>query len=699
MKRQVKVFIEGQELDLFDDEQISVSSSVQNVYDISKSNTDVSQSFTVPGTARNNRIFQHFYETDVDSTIDHNLRRDGYIEIDLTTFKRGRIQLDKANVEKGKIKSYTITFYGKLVTLKDLFGEDKLMDLDHSSYSHNFTFTEVMGRIYGTNSNTNVQYPLISSNRLWEYVGLNANYNFPNWVTSTLTGNNITTTGGAINVLTELFPAVKLNAIITMIQNKYGITFNSNFFSTEQWREAYLWYKNRDVVKAHTLANYIDFDTLSSNVIVDIDTTQYVNLSLNTVNVVYQPAFATNHAIAIDVISVSSATVKYWVDVYVNGVLTNSVEGINGSLNNVTGYASIYTATNVAGLNDTVQFKVRAESGLTIDFNMRYRIFDGVIFNVSIYSCVTQNLLGFIDLSLCAPDMKIADFMSGILNQFNMVVENTGENEYTIEPLVNWYTLGKVYDITTATDFDTTEIAKVPLYRKISFKYQQSESAMNKYYLQSWQKEYGDTEYIYPYDGGDYNIQVPFENLMFNQYYHSGAPSGLQVGFSLNNALAPYVPKPVILYRYGVVSGLPHDVRYEDGLGNTSHDDIYTMFGQDYTDSITSIKYSLNFAPETSTYHLVAIQQGIFATYYFQYLYNLYNLKNRITTVKAVLPISILTKLRLCDRVIIRDKRYIINDIKSNLNTGESTLRLLNDFMPIDPDDLIPPGNEEEVEE
>jgi hypothetical protein len=95
----------------------------------------------------------------------------------------------------------------------------------------------------------------------------------------------------------------------------------------------------------------------------------------------------------------------------------------------------------------------------------------------------------------------------------------------------------------------------------------------------------------------------------------------------------------------------------------------------------------------------VAIQQGIFATYYFQYLYNLYNLKNRITTVKAVLPISILTTLRLCDRVIIRDKRYIINDIQSNLTTGESTLRLLNDFMPIDPDDIIPPGNEEEEEE
>lgn len=695
MKRQVKVFIEGQELDLFDDEQISVSSSVQNVYDISKSNTDVSQSFTVPGTARNNRIFQHFYETDVDSTIDHGFRRDGYIEIDLTTFKRGRVQLDKANVEKGKIKSYTITFYGKLVTLKDLFGEDKLSDLDYTGYSHLFTFAQVYGRITGTIA-SDVHYPLITSNRLWEYNSVGNLNSYPNWLTSVLTPNNINTGGGAINVLTELFPAVSLNAIMTMISTKYGITWNSNFFLTEEWRAAFLWYKNRDVVKAHTLANIIDFDTLSSNVIVDIDTTQYVDLSLNTVNVVYQPAFATNHAIAIDVISVSSATVTYWVDVYVNGVLTNSIEGINGSLNNVTGYATIYTAVNVAGLNDAVQFKVRAESGLSIDFNMRYRIFDGIIVNESIYSCVIQNLLGFIDLSICSPDMKIADFVSGVLKEFNMVVENTGEDEYTVEPLLNWYTQGQVYDITTHTDFDTTEIAKVPLYKKISLKYQPSESAINKSYLQSWQKEYGNTEHLYSYDGSEYTIEVPFENLLFSQYDHSGTPSGLQVGYSLNNALAPYIPKPCILYKYGVVTGLPHHIHYEDGISSSATNDDYVMFGQDYTNSVSGVKYSLNFAPETSSYHLQAIQQSLFATYYFQYLYNLYNLKNRITTVKTVLPISILTTLRLCDRVIIRDKRYIINDIQSNLTTGESTLRLLNDFMPIDPDDLIPPPIEEE---
>ena len=46
--RQVQVYIEGLKIELFEDEQINVTSSVQNINDISKVFTDFSQSFTVP---------------------------------------------------------------------------------------------------------------------------------------------------------------------------------------------------------------------------------------------------------------------------------------------------------------------------------------------------------------------------------------------------------------------------------------------------------------------------------------------------------------------------------------------------------------------------------------------------------------------------------------------------------------------------
>ncbi len=111
------------------------------------------------------------------------------------------------------------------------------------------------------------------------------------------------------------------------------------------------------------------------------------------------------------------------------------------------------------------------------------------------------------------------------------------------------------------------------------------------------------------------------------------------------------------------------------------------MFGQDLTDN--GIKYSTNFAPETSSYWLTPIQQSIFATYYFPYLTNLFNPKNRLTTIKANLPVSILTGLQLNDRLIIRDKRYLINEMKTNLVSGETTFELLNDFMPVMPARII----------
>jgi hypothetical protein len=64
-------------------------------------------------------------------------------------------------------------------------------------------------------------------------------------------------------------------------------------------------------------------------------------------------------------------------------------------------------------------------------------------------------------------------------------------------------------------------------------------------------------------------------------------------------------------------------------------------------------------------------------------LYNLYNLKQRLINVKTILPVGVLTNLKLNDRLIIRDKRYIINDMNTNLTTGEVQFSLYLDFRPM----------------
>ena len=82
MKREVGIFIETDiaqaetnysRLELFNDEKIIVSSTIQNISDISKIFTDLSQGFTIPCSPTNNAIFQHFYQNDVNATIDYQI--------------------------------------------------------------------------------------------------------------------------------------------------------------------------------------------------------------------------------------------------------------------------------------------------------------------------------------------------------------------------------------------------------------------------------------------------------------------------------------------------------------------------------------------------------------------------------------------------------------------------------------------------
>jgi hypothetical protein len=152
----------------------------------------------------------------------------------------------------------------------------------------------------------------------------------------------------------------------------------------------------------------------------------------------------------------------------------------------------------------------------------------------------------------------------------------------------------------------------------------------------------------------------------------------LQVGYSLNGEFAPYIPKPVLLYQY---TNKTCNFKYHNDGGGHSTVTSYTPFGQDLIYNATN--YTLNFAPETSSLLLTPIQNTLFANYYFSYLYNLYNLKQRLLNVKARLPVSLLTGLQLNDRLVIRDRRYIINEIKTNLTTGDADLQLILDFRPI----------------
>jgi len=271
------------------------------------------------------------------------------------------------------------------------------------------------------------------------------------------------------------------------------------------------------------------------------------------------------------------------------------------------------------------------------------------------------------------PDMTVSDFFKGVLKMFNLTCYGTAENVFQVEPLDDWYAKGAVVDITKYTDIKSINIDRLKLFKTIEFNYQESESATNTIFKNLTGRSYGNTKNTFDYDGGAFKVELPFENMMMQRFQGTN----LQIGETINQDGNKYVPKPMIIYEY---EELAQEFRFNGGTFG-GLESTYVPFGQDV--SVLTENYTLNFNADISTLTNIAEQNTLFKTYYSGYLLNLFNLKNRRTTIKTNLPVSLLTELRLNDRVIIRDKRYIIESMKSNLNTGDVDFVLINDFRPV----------------
>jgi hypothetical protein len=668
-------------LELFNDEKINLTLSVQNLSDISKTFTDFSQSFTVPGSVVNNKIFEHFYQNDVDGTLDYNIKRPAYIEIDFIPFRKGVVMLEKANLKNGLVDNYSVSFFGQLTNLKDIFGEIKINQLDFSSISFPLTATNVLNRITNDAIDYDIRFPLIAPNRLWTYAdgGIND---------ITINANTFT--------YYELFPAVKVARMFDAIEEYFGVSFISDFFSDPRWTKLFMLAKNTDVIDINTITTNLSFDKqpMLFHEIVNSGATEptvnpipSIKIPENRIWVGFynNPSNTSRHEISFFLQNISGAS-DYFIEVYRNEVLSQTVQGSDVSPANFT-----ITIPYSLGLGEIYRFEIKAAQNVVIEYYITYNIvtfYNGdFVNNFATVSCYPTTLTRALNPANTLPDMKVADFFSAIIKQFNLTCVGIDQNTFQIEPLEDWYNDGAVIDVSKYIDSESIDVARVPLYRNISMKYQQSEAFTNRQYFAISNQEYGNTNNVFNYDSGDFTIEQPFENLLFTESVGTNPTDVAILGYHLNQNYQSYIPKPTLLYQYGAATGISPNIKMFDGVSIYYSINKYMLFGQDIT--VSGTKYSLNFGADNSIIHKETIQNGLFATYYFSYLSNLYNLKQRLTTYKSMLPLSILTSLRLNDRLIIRDKRYIINDVKVELTTGEATLTLYNDFRQVDLGSLI----------
>lgn len=663
------IYISGvsKRIELFNDEKISVTSSLQNANDLGKIYTDYSQSFTVPANDINNKIFSHWYESSIENGFNHRVRYDAYIEIDTVLFKKGNIQLEKANKKNGAIESYSITFYGNLTQLKDVLKDTKLNALDWSSYNHTYNSTEIKKRITQSPLNYVIGYPLIGSERKFYYK-------------NGITTQDITLSTAPVK-WNELFPAISLYRVFDRIQNYFGLTFQGTFLDMQQFTELNLYLKNAEKMYFKTEPLLINFTSKSGS------QQSLLNLTTDTLTTTWALTSGSNRRTRIN-LNVTTTSTNYKITVTDNGLPFATFDNLSGN-QSVLVFSALYSEDpNVHNFKFYFSSETSTSFSTTLDYLYASPFFANILNAVS----TSQTTVSNIQIANYVPDITVEAFLTGLIKAFNLMIIPININTYEFIPLEMYYNSGKILDVTKYIYSEEFDIERPKLFKAINFQYEKSNSILNNAFKGLYNTEYGDLIYLdnNSNESSNYDIKLPFENVLFEKT----VGENFLTASIIDKDLKPYTPKPMLIYNNGM-STLSTAVILTTETSTTTFS-TYQRYSNEYTNIPTdsSQLMTMNFSNEQSPWYNVLAPLGLYYRGYNNYVKNLYNIKTRILKVKALLPQKLLSSnitnyygkklgIYLNDRLIIRDKRYIINNFTTDLTTGEATFELITDYRGI----------------
>jgi len=672
--QKLQLYIQGQRIDLFEDETVTLTQTIQNVRDVSKIFTDFSKSFTIPASKTNNKIFKHYYNFDIVGGFDGRKKVDAEIQLNSVTFKKGKVKLEGVGLKRNKAYSYKITFFGNTVTLKDLLGEDKLVSLTSlNSYNYIFNSANNLTYLQADPTTNDFVIPLISHTDRW-YIDSSG---------GSITGlQNLQSSIGspAEGVYWDMIkPALRVSEVVGAIESKYGLTFSTDFFtsSNTNYNNLFLWlHRKKGVAKpqgenVERLVNEFTPEakhTPTDTEMIDSHTLRYTGdpADLNEFNIVLT-RIGTN---PLDIV-----IYKDGVEYYRRINVTATTETIDALVDFTltTGDYEIYLEAQSVNLpisGVSLQYSIENTSAVSKTYST-----SSFVFQDEFQFIITQQL----------PDIKVIDFLSGLFKMFNLTAYVEDDGTIKVQTLDSFYATSTDYDITEFIDVEKSSVDVALPYRQIDFRYQDTDYFLskdhNERFAQEWSKEEYNNDGEKDLDGSIYKVELPFTRMKYERLVDESTSNNTDVmwGYAVNESEEPRLGKPLLTYIIRQTSAT--SINFVDGTSTENVITTYNIPSNSVSLSSATDKSNLNFKNEINEYDATTdFTDTLFNEYYSTYISDVFNEKNRITKVTAYLPLRILLNYSLADIFIIRGNRYKINSIKTNLNTGKSDIELLNDL-------------------
>ena len=657
--------IEGIPVDLFNDESVELNRQLKDLQDLSTIWTDYTQAFQIPASETNNQIFSDWFDENVVlGAWNPNIGKDATLLIHSLPVYEGRIEFIGCKYKDGIPQLYNVVFYGTTKKILDIWGETLLNQVDWASYNHFVNYANILSSWNQTLLSGDVLWPIADYNQGWRY--------------STMKGVNGNIRDSRGVEIDDLRPAIRLRAMLTKVFDSAGYTLSGSFLTRPEMDDAYILpmqtagpLYDPEYFKPGTLTSSKNPFTYTQRTYgtVNYDTIIYNNVTLNPSGN-YNPATGIYTANRL-----GNYDFRATFDVTFGGGAYNSINfayTINGRVSTTKAYT-----TTTAGAVFT--FSPRLKPGDQISFG--YLTFSSVSTNAVYLYCLDAPQ-GIADTTVrfedAMPQMKIKDFVNGVIKSFNCILIPTSSNTVEIHNLQDWYNAGPTKNWSPFIDVKDIEHTKLPIPSIVSMTHKESECLANEYYRNINRREYGSISFApvidYPTDA--FELETPF-NVICPQVLYAVNANGQKVR-DTDLTIARFMDKddkPVqqdlTLFYYGGKFSVT-DQYYFNGVQQP----FFPLMSSYSAYPTVQSSYSMAFGLEYSVKGDAPVNT-IYNLYWKEYLSRMYSTQSRLVKMTGIIPVGEWLNFALNDTIAISGNYYKVQSVKYDMLTEMANLELI----------------------
>lgn len=660
-----------QEVDLFENEVIQLNQIAKDLNELDNVYSPFTQVFNIPASDRNIDITQHYFNVNYMKT--RSKFMEAVITLNGETYKKGKIQINSVQYSNGVPSSININFYTSVNSLIDSIGEDTLQDLEYQVSPFIWNNENVYRNITGQVIHPQFKIPLMSNTRAWNYKGGGIGDLFENV--------------GAIRP-TELRPAIPYSVIMDAILKKYKLRVSCPLFGETNYSNMYAYLNNNSEDKEFTLNMNVVNGFSYTGASGQYNATPYQN----KMRITYSQLLPSS---------------KGMIGMTLKNVINNNTGGFWSEDIKI-----ILSVTDAAGSEYEFSYDALSPSGndLNLTINLEpYQFGNNILFGFKIISKVPLSIENFhigymsnlgifgthriansynnpisvtqqsFNVNASLPNMKVVDFLSSFFKMFNITIIEEESDNYVMKWLRPKDMIEEDLNITDFVDHADIMIQSQTLYKSITFTHAENELFRNKNYKVATGKEYGSEMYVDQGSDNSETFEVETDYQVMNYFVLSGTTLVTSYAWENNSEQYFGTDQLIIMYYNGrkIIKDpnfFDTNVYFKYQLANNYFVQLATY--DEFTNIDTQSGTSMTFDRDVHPMTLTEAKNTLYSEGYEELIRNTYGNNSRIFTVNCWLPSDIIKKLDVTKKIIIDDKRFMISEIKTDLTTGQSELKL-----------------------